>query len=126
MGKPFKVALTFIDYFPFVKTDRPDPSSRNKNFTFNQNYPARSVKSWMVCTKKIVFFFSAKTLRKSRFHFQTDWSGSGPAGQFWQMESALRSVDEFLDDSERLGRQKIKRLLAVDEILYYNKVTESG
>ena len=42
------------------------------------------------------------------------------------MESALRSVHEFLDDSERLGRQKIKRLLAVDEILYYNKVTESG
>ena len=51
-------------------------------------------------------FFSAKTLEKSRFHFQTDWSGNGPAGQFWQMESVLRSVDEFLDDSERLGRQK--------------------
>ena len=45
MGKPFKVALTSIDYFPFVKTDHPDPSSLNKNFTFNQNYPARSVKS---------------------------------------------------------------------------------
>ena len=32
--------------------------------------------------------FSAKTLGKSLFHFQTDWSGKGPAGQFWQMESA--------------------------------------
>ena len=26
--------------------------------------------------------FSAKTLGKSLFHFQTDWSGNGPAGQF--------------------------------------------
>ena len=24
----------------------------------------------------------AKTLGKSLFHFQTDWSGYGPAGQF--------------------------------------------
>ena len=75
MGKPFKVALTFIDYFPFVKTDRPDPSSRNKNFTFNQNYPARSVKSWMVCTKKIVFFFQQKLLEKADFIFKL----TGPA-----------------------------------------------
>ena len=27
-------------------------------------------------------FFSAKTLGKSLFHFKTDWSGHGPAGQF--------------------------------------------
>ena len=33
---------------------------------------------------------SAKTLGKSVLHYQTDWSGNGPAGQFWQMESALR------------------------------------
>ena len=32
--------------------------------------------------------FSAKTLGQSLFYFQTDWSGKGPAGQFWQMESA--------------------------------------
>ena len=32
----------------------------------------------------------AKTLGKSVFHYQTDWSGNGPAGQFWQMESAPR------------------------------------
>ena len=32
--------------------------------------------------------FTAKTLGKSLLHFQTDWSGKGPAGQFWQMESA--------------------------------------
>ena len=34
--------------------------------------------------------FSGKTLRKSRYHFQSDWSGNGPADQFWQMEHALR------------------------------------
>ena len=34
--------------------------------------------------------FSSKTLWKSRFHCQNDWSGNGTAGQFWQMESALR------------------------------------
>ena len=32
--------------------------------------------------------FLAKTLGKSLFDFQTDWSGNGPAGQFWQRESA--------------------------------------
>ena len=31
--------------FPFVRTDRPDHSRRNGNFTFNQDYPTRSVKS---------------------------------------------------------------------------------
>ena len=31
--------------FPFVRTDRPDPSRSNENFTFDQNYPTRSVKS---------------------------------------------------------------------------------
>ena len=30
---------------PFVRTDRPDHSRRDENSTFNQNYPARSVKS---------------------------------------------------------------------------------
>ena len=33
--------------------------------------------------------FCAKTLGKSLFHFQTDWSDLGPAGQFRQMESSL-------------------------------------
>ena len=49
-----------------------DPSPRNKNFTFNQNYPATSVKSWLICKKKDGFL--AKTLGKTRFQFQTDWS----------------------------------------------------
>ena len=31
--------------FPFVRTDRPDHSRRSDNFSFNQNSPARSVKS---------------------------------------------------------------------------------
>ena len=29
--------------------------------------------------------FSAKTLGKSQFHYQTDWSGNGQASQLWQM-----------------------------------------
>ena len=31
-------------HFPFVRTDWPD-HNHNENFTFNQDYPARSVKS---------------------------------------------------------------------------------
>ena len=41
--------------FPFVRTDRPDPSRGNENFTINQNYPARFVKSYMACRKEMVF-----------------------------------------------------------------------
>ena len=37
--------------------------------------------------------FLAKTLGKIVFHFQNDWSGYGPAGQFWQMESVLSSFN---------------------------------
>ena len=70
---------------PFVQTERPAPSRRNENFTFNQNYPAKSVKYWIVCTKKMVF---PQKLLKRPFHFQTDWSGNGPAGQLWQMDWA--------------------------------------
>ena len=36
---------SFLGRFPFVRTDRPDPSRSNENFTFDQNYPTRSVKS---------------------------------------------------------------------------------
>ena len=43
--------------FPFVRTDRPDHSRVNENFTFNQNYPAtsRSDPRSVVCTKEMVF-----------------------------------------------------------------------
>ena len=34
---------TKLKCFLFVRTDRPDHSYHNENFTFNQNYPARSV-----------------------------------------------------------------------------------
>ena len=40
--------------------------------------------------------FSRKSLGKSRFHLQTDWSGNGLAGQFWQMESALSAQHDIL------------------------------
>ena len=41
------VSLSYrlLGRFPFVRTDRPGHSLRNEDFTFNQNYPARSVKS---------------------------------------------------------------------------------
>ena len=39
--------------------------------------------------------FSSKPPVKSLFLCQTDWSGNDPAGQFWQMESALRVVSSF-------------------------------
>ena len=38
-----------------LRTDQPDHSRRKKNFLFNQNTPARSVKSYIVCTKELVF-----------------------------------------------------------------------
>ena len=74
-----------VRLLPFVKTERPALSRRNKDFTFNLNYPARSVKSWIVCTKKMVF---PQKFLKRPFHFQSDWSGNGAAGQFWQMDWA--------------------------------------
>ena len=37
--------------------------------------------------------FSTKTLGKILFNFQNEWSGKGPAGQLWQMESALSSFN---------------------------------
>ena len=90
MKMRFFSSCTEIKHFnralPFVQSERPAPSRRNENFTFNQNYPARSVKYWIVCTKKMVF---PQKLLKRPFHFQTDWSGNGPAGKFWQMDWAL-------------------------------------
>ena len=41
----------------------------------------------IVCMRELVF--QQKPLEKAYFHSQTDWSGHGLAGQFWQMESAL-------------------------------------
>ena len=48
--------------FPFVRSD---PSCSNKNFTINQNYPATSVKSLIVCKKEMVL--QQKPLEKAHF-----------------------------------------------------------
>ena len=41
--------------FSICQTDRPDHSRRNDNFPFDQNSPARSVKSYkIVCLKEMV------------------------------------------------------------------------
>ena len=39
--------------------------------------------------------FSSKPSGKNLFLYQTDWSGNGQAGQFWQMESAFSFDLEF-------------------------------
>ena len=46
-------------------SDRLGHFRRNENFNFNQNYPARSIKSWIACTKEIVF--QQKRLEKAHF-----------------------------------------------------------
>ena len=40
-----KLCYHYLGRFPFVRTDLPDNSRSNKNFTFNQNYPSRPVRS---------------------------------------------------------------------------------
>ena len=67
----FKSIALHLGRFPFVRTDQPDRSRRN-------DFPARSVKSQIVCKKEMVF--ERKPFGKSRFHLLTDWSGNGPAG----------------------------------------------
>ena len=41
--------------FSICHTDRPDHSRSNDNFLFDQNSTARSVKTRIVCLKKMVF-----------------------------------------------------------------------
>ena len=62
---PFSLLLGRL---PFVRSDRSDHSRRNDNFPFNQNSPARSVKSWIVCTKEMIF--QQKLLKKAYFIFK--------------------------------------------------------
>ena len=71
-------------------TDRPDLSRRSDNFPYNQNSPARSVKSWIVSTKEKV---PQQKLLEKPISFSNwlveQWQSNGPADQFCQMESAL-------------------------------------
>ena len=50
------------------QNDRPDHSRRNDNLPFNQSSPARSIKSWIVCTKENVF--QQNLLQKTYFIFK--------------------------------------------------------
>ena len=63
--------------------------------------------------------FSAKPLGKSLFHCQNVWSGHGPAGQFWLLESALiESKRKWLKNSrDQLDFLEVPYLLIV---LLYN------
>ena len=51
----FAIHMKLLGCFSFVRPDRPTHSRHNENFTFNQNYPARSVKYLIVRKKKMVF-----------------------------------------------------------------------
>ena len=64
--------------FHFIRTDWPDHSRHNDNVPFNQNSPARSVESWIVCTKEMVLL--QKLLEKAYFIFKlTGWANVRPA-----------------------------------------------
>ena len=58
--------------------------------------------------------FSAKTLGKSLFDCQNDWSGNGLAGQFLLLETvhlttaSLRSKRFLAGSSRKLGREQKK------------------
>ena len=56
-----------LQRFSCDRTHQPDHSYHNNDFPFNQNSPARSVKSGIVCTKEMVF--QKKTLWKKPFLF---------------------------------------------------------
>ena len=97
--KGFTKSCVVLRRIPFVKTDRPEHFRRN------------GIISLLIKTLYEREHFSAKPLGKSLFHFQTDWSGYGPAGQFWQMESAL-SIRPFLGVRRRVileGRRGERR-----------------
>ena len=63
--------------FLFLRADRPDHSHHNENFTFNLNY---SQIYQILNSMHEGDGFSAKTLGKSLFNLQNDWSGHGLAG----------------------------------------------
>ena len=51
-------------------------------------------------------FATWKTLGKNLFHSQSDWSGSGPAGQFWQLGSALRYNNLDYNDNNSVAQKR--------------------
>ena len=73
--------------FPFVRTDRPDHSSRDLYFLFNQHYPARSVKLYIASTKEMVFSKKKKKLLE-KVYFIVKMTGTAmvkPASSdFWK------------------------------------------
>ena len=75
--------LKHLGHFSFVRTDWPGYSHHNENLTFNQNYPARAIKSYVQVVVCRGDGFSSKTLGKSLFHCHYDWSGLHLPSQFW-------------------------------------------
>ena len=77
--------------FPFVRSDRPDHSSHNENFTVNQNCQSdpkqQAQRKWC---------FNKSYWKKVFFIVKMTGAGCGPAGQFWFLESALKKVYDYV------------------------------
>ena len=62
-----KVHTSFFERFPFVGKGQSDHYCHYENFTFNQNYPARSVNSKMICMELVGILVRA--VKKAIFQF---------------------------------------------------------
>ena len=97
-------------------TDQPDHSFRNENFTFNQHYPARSVKSWIEYTKEMVF--QQKLFEKAFFIVKM----TGPAivrpcsSDLWKA-SALRSKTQLCKLQTKKFKDKRATTLWLNHIM---------
>ena len=96
--------------FPFVRTDRPDRFPRNEKFHLWSKLSSEV--SQILNSMHEGDGFQQKPFWKSRFHMLSYWSSSGPAGQSWQMESALRFwipiVSGILDSLSYIPNSKVQ------------------
>ena len=84
--------------FPFVRTDRPDRSRRNENFTFNKKLSSQIIE----CTKEIIF--QQKLLEKAYFIFKlTGRAKVRPASSDkWKAPLVFSRVNRL---NKNIGRQ---------------------
>ena len=73
-------------WVPNARTERPDHSRCIGNFTFNQNHPTRSVKSWILCTKDL---FQEKLLEKAYF---AGYRSPDKSGRIWPIYLRIKAT----------------------------------
>ena len=73
-------------WVPNARTEWPDHSCCIGNFTFNQNHPTRSVKSWILCTKDR---FQEKLLEKAYF---TGYRSPDKSGRIWPIYLRIKAT----------------------------------